>query len=146
MTATTDHHRRKFLRFTWGTLTGAVALPFLPSLSRGEETRRAPKRLICAGTQLGWYKPAFFARENGDGRLVEPFDEAGVGDRITTVSGLDHKGPTGNGHDLVYTLFTGQVRKSISLDQYVPHDWAPGHGTSRSNCVPGSSRSTRPCP
>ncbi|MEM9369229.1 MAG: DUF1552 domain-containing protein [Planctomycetota bacterium] len=103
--------RRRFLQ-------GALALPFLPSLAGAAERRQAPKRLVCAGTQLGWYKPDFFA-DNPDARLIRPFEEAGVGDQLTTISGLDHKGPTGNGHELVYTLYTGQVDRSISLDQLV---------------------------
>ena len=70
------------------------------------------------GTQLGWYKPEFFA-DNPDARLIKPLDDAGLRDQFTTISGLDHKGPTGNGHALVYTLFTGQVPSSISLDQLV---------------------------
>lgn len=108
--------RRSFLRFASRAVAGAIALPVLPSLAKGGQAK-APKRLVCVGTQLGWYKPAFFA--NGDdGRLLRPFDALGVGDRLTTISGLDHKGPTGNGHALVYTLFTGQVSRSISLDQY----------------------------
>ena len=103
--------RRRFLQ-------GVVALPVLSSLAGANEREKAPKRLICAGTQLGWYKPDFFANVP-DARLIEPFDEAGVGDKLTTVSGLDHQGPTGNGHALVYTLYTGQVDRSISLDQLV---------------------------
>ena len=104
-------HRRTFLR-------GAVTLPVLTSLVRGAEQKQAPKRLVCAGTQLGWYKPDFFA-SNPEARLIQPFDAAGVGKKLTTISGLDHKGPTGNGHELVYTLYTGQVDRSISLDQFV---------------------------
>ena len=103
--------RRRFLQ-------GALALPLLPSLGKAAEHTKAPQRLVCAGTQLGWYKPDFFA-SNSDARLIKPFDVAGVGDKLTTISGLDHAGPTGNGHALVYTLFTGQVLKSISLDQLV---------------------------
>ena len=102
-------------------LTGslaALALPTLPSLAASSETVKAPKRLVCAGTQLGWYKPAFFANSD-DARLIKPFDEAGLQNDFTTISGLDHKGPTGNGHALVYTLYTGQVLRSISLDQHV---------------------------
>jgi len=76
------------------------------------------------GTQLGWYKPDFFA-SNPNARLIQPLDKAGLGDQFTTISGLDHKGPTGNGHALVYTLFTGQIPGSISLDQLV----APKLGT-----------------
>ena len=108
--------RRQFLRGA----TYSLALPLLPSLPgglRAEERARA-KRLVSVGAQLGWYKPAFFASSK-ESPLIEPFDEAGVGDQVTTISGLDHKGPTGNGHALVYTLYTGQVLPRISLDQYV---------------------------
>jgi hypothetical protein len=96
----------------------------LPSLLTAAESKTAPKRLVCVGTQLGFYKPDFFA-SNADARLIKPLDDAGVGDQFTTISGLDHKGPTGNGHALVYTLFTGQVLGSVSLDQLV----APKMGT-----------------
>ncbi|MGK0237684.1 MAG: hypothetical protein ACI92G_001144 [Candidatus Pelagisphaera sp.] len=106
--------RRSFLRSASATL----ALPFLPSFASGKTAVKAPKRLVCVGTQLGWYKPDFFANSPG-ARLIKPFDAAGVGDQFTTISGLDHAGPTGNGHALVYTLFTGQVPGSISLDQLV---------------------------
>ncbi|WP_442508381.1 DUF1552 domain-containing protein [Novipirellula sp. SH528] len=99
-------------------LGGTLALPLLASLGNAAETKKAPKRLVCVGTQLGWYKPDFFA-SSADARLIKPLDDAGVGDQFTTISGLDHKGPTGNGHALVYTLFTGQVLRSVSLDQLV---------------------------
>lgn len=99
-------------------LGGALAIPALASNLSGAVKKAAPKRLVCAGTQLGWYKPDFFANNPG-ARLIQPFDDAGVGEDLTTISGLDHKGPTGNGHALVYTLFTGQVLHSISLDQLV---------------------------
>ena len=107
----TSPTRRRFLQ-------GTIALPLLGSLATADQRQRAPQRLVCAGTQLGWHKPDFFAN-NPDARLIKPFDRAGVGKKLTTVSGLDHKGPTGNGHALVYTLFTGQVLHSISLDQLV---------------------------
>lgn len=99
-------------------LGGTLAVPFLASLGHAAETKRTPQRIVCVGTQLGWHKPEFFAN-NADARLIKPFDRAGLGDQFTTISGLDHKGPTGNGHALVYTLFTGQVPGSISLDQLV---------------------------
>ena len=104
-------NRRKLLQ-------GVLALPALASLAGARPAARAPQRLICVGTQLGWHKPDFFA-SNPDARLIKPLDEAGLGDQFTTISGLDHKGPTGNGHALVYTLFTGQVVGSVSLDQLV---------------------------
>jgi hypothetical protein len=108
-------NRRTFIRG----LGGAFALPMLPSLANAKTSEsESPKRLVCVGTQLGWHKPDFFASDP-DARLIKPLDDAGLGKDFTTISGLDHKGPTGNGHALVYTLFTGQVPGSISLDQLV---------------------------
>ncbi len=109
--------RRQFLRGA----TYGLALPFLPSLPGGLRASTAdgkPKRLVCVGTQLGFYKPEFFANDKTP-RLMQPLEAAGLADDFTTISGLDHKGPTGNGHELVYTLYTGHVVRSISLDQYV---------------------------
>jgi hypothetical protein len=107
-------NRRRFICHLGGTL----ALPMLPSLAGAKPVSKPPKRLVCVGTQLGWYKPDFFA-SNPDARLPQPLEAAGLGKDFTTISGLDHKGPTGNGHALVYTLYTGQVTGSISLDQLV---------------------------
>jgi hypothetical protein len=56
--------RRAFLQ----TASGTLALPLLPSLALGKEKGTAPQRLVCVGTQLGWYKPDFFA-SNPDARL-----------------------------------------------------------------------------
>jgi hypothetical protein len=80
--------------------------------------RKPPNGSFASAPSWAGTKPDFFAN-NPTARLIKPFDDAGVGDRLTTISGLDHKGPTGNGHALVYTLFTGQVLHSISLDQLV---------------------------
>ncbi len=85
----------------------------MPKTSNGKA-----KRLVCVGTQLGFYKPEFFADSDAP-RLMQPIADAGLEGKFTTVSGLDHKGPTGNGHQLVYTLYTGHVVRSISLDQFV---------------------------
>jgi len=114
--------RRQFLR---GASYG-LALPFLPSLAGAAHAKqdgpaRKAKRLVCVGTQLGFYKPEFFA----DGRtpaLMQPLVDAGLEGAFTTVSGLDHKGPTGNGHELVYTIYTGRVVRSVSLDQYAARE------------------------
>ncbi len=110
--------RRQFLRGASYTM----ALPLLPSVSGAANTpsdrpASRPKRLVCVGTQLGFYKKEFFAEE-GTPALIEPLVSAGLEGQFTTISGLDHKGPTGNGHQLVYTLYTGQVLPSISLDQF----------------------------
>ncbi len=111
--------RRQFLRGA----SCALALPFLPSIAtaavRAERSLPAPaRRLVCVGALLGFHPPAFFG--NGDApRLMRPLDEAGLGSDFTTISGLDHKGPLGNGHGFVDTLFTGTTGAGISLDQYV---------------------------
>lgn len=118
--------RRKFFQDRRQFLRGAsycLALPFLPSLPGGLRAKERgaaarPKRLVCVGTQLGFYKPEFFPSDGASPRLMEPFEQAGLGADFTTVSGLDHKGPTGNGHELVYTLYIGSVVRGISLDQF----------------------------
>ena len=119
MTRKQSRDRRQFLKGA----SYALALPLLPSLPGAVEATPEPsngkaKRLVCVGTQLGFYKPEFFA-ESDTPRLMQPFKDAGLDGKFTTISGLDHKGPTGNGHELVYTLYTGHVVRSISLDQFV---------------------------
>ncbi len=111
--------RRQFLKGA----SYALALPLLPSLPgavrpAGSASGPKARRLVCVGTQLGFYKPEFFAAGESP-QLMQPLDDAGLSGLYTTISGLDHKGPTGNGHELVYTLYTGHVVRSISLDQYV---------------------------
>jgi hypothetical protein len=118
--------RRQFLRGA----SCALALPFLPSIAdaatRAERTGAAPaRRLVCVGALLGFHPPAFFAN-GASPRLIRPLDDAGLGSDFTTISGLDHKGPPGNGHGFVHTLFTGTTGAGISLDQYV----APALGKS----------------
>lgn len=107
--------RRRFLRGA----AGALALPLLPSLLP-KGTLAPPsahaKRLVCVGTLLGFYKQEFFA-SNASARLLRPLFDAGLAGHFTTVSGLDHKGPTGRGHDLAHTVFTGSAVPGSSLDQ-----------------------------
>lgn len=119
MTGLPRRDRRQFLKGA----SYVLALPALPSLpgaiaDRPSTSAGNAKRLVCVGTQLGFYKPEFFA-ETESPRLMRAVDAAGLGSDFTTISGLDHKGPTGNGHQLVYTLYTGHVVPSISLDQFV---------------------------
>jgi len=118
--------RRQFLRGA----SCALALPFLPSIA--DAATRAgcarpvtAKRLVCVGALLGFHPPAFFA-SGASPRLIRPLDEAGLGSDFTTISGLDHKGPIGSGHEFAHTLFTGTIGAGISLDQHV----APALGKS----------------
>ena len=118
--------RRSFLR----SAAYSLAIPFLPSIAPksilAQAVTAAPKakRFVCLGTQLGFYKPDFFGNEQRP-RLLEALDAAGLGKDFTTISGLDHKGPTGMGHELCHTFLTGTTRKAISLDQHI----APTLGT-----------------
>lgn len=118
--------RRQFLRGA----SCSLALPFLPSIAGASayagRSRPAPaRRLVCVGALLGFHPPAFFAN-GAEPRLIRPLDEAGLGSDFTTISGLDHKGPLGNGHPFAHTLFTGTTGAGISLDQHV----APALGKS----------------
>ncbi len=84
--------------------------------SRVTPARPAAKRLVCVGTLLGFYAPEFFGSA-ADPRLLRPLDDAGLTARFTTLSGLDHGGPVGNGHDHAQGLYTGTVGQGVSLDQ-----------------------------
>jgi len=110
--------RREFLRGT----AYSLAIPFLPSIAPrpalASTASPKAKRFVCVGAQLGFYKPDFFAN-NENPRLLAPLYDSGLGNDFTTISGLDHKGPTGNGHELCHTLLTGSVQKTISLDQLI---------------------------
>jgi len=118
--------RRQFLRGA----SCALALPFLASIA-GAATRArtarpaSAKRLVCVGAFLGFHPPAFFAN-GASPRILRPLLESGLGSDFTTISGLDHKGPAGDGHLYAHTLFTGTIGAGISLDQYV----APALGKS----------------
>lgn len=87
-------------------------------MAKATGTAPRPKRFVCLGTQLGFYKPDFFANQDNP-RLLAAVDEAGLGKDFTTISGLDHKGPTGMGHELCHTFLTGTSRKAVSLDQQI---------------------------
>jgi|TARA_B110000495_G_C22842720_1_gene491465 hypothetical protein len=81
-------HRRRFLKGA----AYSLALPFLPSIAPrsafGKTTFTAKaKRLVCIGTQLGFYKPNFFANE-ANPSLLAPLDAAGLSKDFTTISGL----------------------------------------------------------
>jgi Protein of unknown function (DUF1552) len=111
--------RRQFLRGA----SCALALPFLASVADaatrvGRNEPTPARRLVCVGALLSFHPPAFFAN-GASPRLLRPLDDAGLGSDFTTISGLDHKGPLGNGHNFAHTLFTGTTDAGISLDQYV---------------------------
>lgn len=111
--------RRRFLKGA----VSSLSIPLLASLPGAVGAGRASsgsgvKRLVCVGTQLGFYPREFFAKQ-GATRLTMPLENAGLSGQYTTLSGLDHAGPSARGHELVHTLYTGQAAPHTSLDQYV---------------------------
>ena len=75
------------------------------------------KRLICVGSNLGYYAPAFFPKETGKGytasTLLKQVDHHR--DDYTVFSGFDHR--SGNGHRKWDNFLCGQEIGSVSLDQ-----------------------------
>ncbi|MEM9589250.1 MAG: DUF1552 domain-containing protein, partial [Planctomycetota bacterium] len=126
--------RRRLLRATGLSLT----LPMLESV--GEETAVATpdadppapaKRLVCVGSNLGLYRPAFYPEASSPAESSTPDIRQGVnsdytpspllkeidhhrGD-FTVFSGLDHR--AGNGHKNWDNYLCGPQVGSVSLDQ-----------------------------
>ncbi len=112
--------RRMFLRGG----TASIALPMLESLSsaplRGAWNEdEGVRRLVCAGTYLGFHQPSFFPVNTGNdyesSTVLQPIDS--FRDRFTVFSGLDHRGR--NGHQGWKAWMSGSASGNISLDQLV---------------------------
>ena len=111
--------RRRFLRSAGVTL----ALPAMESLSgtaiaAGAASDSAPaKRLVCVGSNLGYYAPAFYPKETGVDYTPSPLLEHVAEHRkdFTVFSGLDHR--AGNGHRNWDNFLCGKKVGSVSLDQ-----------------------------
>jgi hypothetical protein len=75
------------------------------------------KRLICVGSNLGLYRPAFYPKQTGNS--YKPTDLLSVIDKhrsdYTVFSGLDHR--SANGHGNWDNYLCGKQVGSISLDQ-----------------------------
>ncbi len=130
MKGSNQHSRRHFLRATGISL----ALPALESV-RGESivseaaatvSPDAPaKRLICVGSNLGYYRPAFYPEQTGRDYELSPHlthleDHR---DDFTVFSGLDHR--AGNGHGNWDNFLCGPKIGSTSLDQIAAEKIAP---------------------
>lgn len=108
--------RRHFLKATGVSL----ALPALESLSAPlPDARGKACRLVCVGTYLGFYQPAFFPKQTGRdyelSTLLKPLEDHR--NDFTVFSGLDHRAP--NGHNAWNNFLCGQNPNSYSLDQQV---------------------------
>ena len=75
------------------------------------------ERLVCIGTYLGFYQPAFFPTQTGRdyeiSTVLAPIER--FRDRATILSGLDHRGR--NGHEGWKAWMSGSASGSVSMDQ-----------------------------
>jgi hypothetical protein len=122
--------RRQFLRAA-GVV---VALPMLESIGRADKKAdaidpdfaKAPaKRIVCIGSNLGYYRPAFYPKQIGNDyqapKLLKYIDEHRKD--FTVFSGLDHR--AGNGHKNWDNFLCGSKIGSFSLDQQIAERTGP---------------------
>lgn len=107
--------RRKFL------VSVGLALPILESLAPRVRAAApgAVERLVCVGTYLGFHRDAFFPESTGSTYTLPPLlaPLAPFRDRLTILSGLDHRGR--NGHQGWKAWMSGSATGSVSMDQVV---------------------------
>lgn len=112
--------RRRFL----GASGFSLALPVLqsvPTAARADDPESAgankARRLVCVGSNLGLYRPAFYPQQTG--RDYKPTALLDVIDQhrndYTVFSGFDHR--AGNGHKNWDNYLCGQAIGNVSLDQ-----------------------------
>lgn len=85
-------------------------------VSESEDFGQA-KRLICVGSNLGLYRPAFYPKETGAEYQATPLlkELASHREDFTVFSGLDHR--AGNGHGNWDNYLCGNKIGSVTLDQ-----------------------------
>ena len=117
--------RKKFNRRNFLKSSGVcLALPMLESFA---EEKKLPadlknanaKRLVCIGSNLGYYRKAFYPNESGaayKASTLLSFTDQHRKD-YTVFSGLDHR--AGNGHGNWDNFLCGSVKGKHSLDQMV---------------------------
>lgn len=109
--------RRAFLKTSGLTL----ALPLLQQSVAGQtatlETGSPAKRLICIGSNLGLYRPAFYPEKSGRDYQLTPLlsELSSHRDDFTVFSGFDHR--AGNGHKNWDNYLCGKTVGDVSLDQ-----------------------------
>lgn len=113
--------RRAFLKTSGLTL----ALPLLQQSESGAAEELSPsgshsspaKRLICVGSNLGLYRPAFYPEATGTEYEMTPLlaELQDHRDSFTVFSGFDHR--AGNGHKNWDNYLCGKTVGSESLDQ-----------------------------
>jgi hypothetical protein len=101
-----------------------LSLPLLHSL-HGQEPTKAPRRLVCMGTHLGFYPTNFFPADAGRAYTLSPTLQSlkAHQDNFTVFSNLEH-GVKG-GHGAVHSFLSGVKKqesagfpeKNMTLDQ-----------------------------
>ena len=112
--------RRKFLRGVGGSLALPMLEAFAPRRARGGQAAdKRPRRLVCAGTYLGFHQPDFFPARSGRDYEISPVLQPlrSLRNEMTVFSGLDHRGR--NGHLGWRAWMSGSASGSVSLDQLV---------------------------
>lgn len=110
--------RRKFLRGAGVALALPMLEAFAPRRARGAAAAAdRPRRLVCAGTYLGFHQPDFFPAQSGRGYALSPVLQPllPLRGKMTVFSGLDHRGR--NGHQGWKAWMSGSAAGSVSLDQ-----------------------------
>ncbi len=120
MAAVDRPDRRKFLRGAGIGLALPMLEAFAPRRARGgRPADDRPRRLVCAGTYLGFHQPDFFPAQTGRDYELPPVLQPllPLRGRTTVFSGLDHRGR--NGHQGWKAWMTGSAAGGVSLDQVV---------------------------
>ena len=115
-----DFSRRNFLKASGI----CFALPMLESFAEEKKVKvnldgAKAKRLVCIGSNLGYYRKAFYPKEAGKNYKASTllsFTDQHRKD-YTVFSGLDHR--SGNGHGNWDNFLCGPVKGKYTLDQMV---------------------------
>ncbi len=116
--------RRHFLRGLGG---AALSLPHLDIMANTSDTAKAPKRMVCIGSNYGFVPDQMFPTHGGNNYELSPLLKplAHMRDDFTVISGLDHGELGLGGHKGVHSFLSGVVsqssgsfrEKNISVDQ-----------------------------
>lgn len=100
----------------------SLSLPLLESTGNSadavpDDNDPPAKRLICIGSNLGLYRPAFYPEQKGDGYEPSPLSSVidAHRDDFTIFSGLDHR--ASNGHANWDNYLCGRRVGDVTLDQ-----------------------------
>ena len=112
--------RKEFLKF-------GAALPLAMNslnLNAASNNKQAPKRIIFVNNSLGFYKPYFFPKKQGDLSTSNYLKDIRTKEKVTVFQNLFHPGMETSNHDSEKSFLTGTPNpessnfvNGISLDQ-----------------------------